>query len=492
MPRGESAAEAQAVRGLEPRAPELEISRLERGAVPMGGERRKKEGVVEGFRVLTLLYRVSELPAGAFQRLVELFRVYRAVGALYFWSKRLCIEEGVELALERAKLLPSYYRHAFDERSQVYQFGEVERMRRPRKVVLKLPLADALHPNCGAYIEGGKLVVRLGGRERLELPLPERALKWLQEKEREVAPLKVTKIVRVQWREDRQPEYLKVQIVLRVERPEPRMPDPRSALLVYVDANSDYGIACVYARFDGKETKVLETPKLKPPNRGGRLMEAARRKRAAAQGRKPSVNYALARLSERFDARGWVKSAAARIFKKSFLRASGMSVVMNFDIPDPESIKGSYLQKTLISLRKVADNLAKWFGVYATFECYPSTKCPICGSELEIVYTKRTRIAYCKSCGFYDDRDFYRSTTGSRSWACRCRSTPCRGSSCRKSCAESLAAYDPGALDEGRAASWRGGALAPPRCPCARRAHPADAGMRLGAEPRGPAPGPER
>ena len=78
--------------------------------------RNRKEGVVEGFRVLTLLYRVDELPAGAFQRLVELFKAYRAVGALYFWSKRLNLDEGVELALERAKLLvPYYYRHAFDE-----------------------------------------------------------------------------------------------------------------------------------------------------------------------------------------------------------------------------------------------------------------------------------------------------------------------------------------------------------------------------------------
>jgi hypothetical protein len=322
----------------------------------MGGKKRKK-GVVEGFRVLTLLYRVDELPAGAFQRLVELFRVYRAVAALYFWSKRLKLDEGVELALERARQLPSYYRRAFDERSQVYQFGEVEKMKRPRKVVLQLPLADALHYYCGAYIEDNKLIVRLGNRERLELPLPERALKWLQDKEREVAPLKVTKIARIQWREDR-PEYLKVQIVLRVERPEPRMPDPKGALLCYVDANSDYGIVAVYAVSDGSETRVLETPKLKPPNRGRRLREAARRMRAAAQGRKPSVNYALARLSERFDSRGWVKSAAARIFKRAFQRASGMSLMMNFDIPDPESIKGSYLQKTLISLEKVARDLA--------------------------------------------------------------------------------------------------------------------------------------
>ncbi|MCC6051320.1 MAG: transposase, partial [Thermofilum sp.] len=229
--------------------------------------------------------------------------------------------------------------------------------------------------------------------------------KWLQEKEREVAPLKVTKIVRVQWREDK-PEHLKVQIVLRVERKEPVMPDPKSALLVYVDANSDYGIACVYAVSDGSETRVLETPKLRPPNRGGRLMEAARRMRAAMQGRKPNINYALARLSERFDARGWVKAAAARIFEKAFQRASGRSVLMNFDIPDPESVKNSYLQKTLLSVRKVARNLANWFGVYATFECYPSTVCPYCGSKLKIAYTRRTRVAYCTRCGFYDDRDF--------------------------------------------------------------------------------------
>jgi len=393
------------VRGLEPPASEPESPRLARGA-GYGGRRRKK-GVVEGFRVLTLLYRVSELPAGAFQRLVELFEAYRAVGALYFWSKRLNLEGGVELALGRARqLLPYYYRHAFDEDSQVYQFSEVERMRRPRKVVLQLPLADTLHPNCGCYIKDTTLVVRLGNRERMELPLPERALKWLQEKERGVAPLKVTKIVRIQWREDKHPEYLKVQIVLRVERKKPEMPDPRSALLVYVDANSDYGIARVYAVSDGVRTKVLETPKLKPPNRGRRLMEAARRRRAAAQGRKPSMNYALARLSERFDSRSWVKSAAAQIFKKAFQRASGRSLIMNFDIPDPESVKNSYLQKTLLSLGKVASNLANWFGVYATFECYPSTVCPYCGSKLKIAYTKRTRIAYCTRCGFYDDRDF--------------------------------------------------------------------------------------
>ena len=60
MRRAENAVGAHAVKGPEPPAPELESPRLTRGAGPVGGRNRKK-GVVEGFRVLTLLYRVSEL-----------------------------------------------------------------------------------------------------------------------------------------------------------------------------------------------------------------------------------------------------------------------------------------------------------------------------------------------------------------------------------------------------------------------------------------------
>jgi transposase len=371
-----------------------------------GGRRKRKKDVVDGYRVLTLLYRVEELPAGAFQRLKELFRMYRAAAALYFWSKRLTLDEGVELALEQARRrLPGYYRHVFDERSQVYQFSAAKRMRRPRKHILQLPLTDALHPKCAVFVEDGKLIVRLGNRERLELPLPERALKWLQEKEQEVAPLKVAKTARIQWREDR-PEYLKVQIVLHVERPRPERPDPEKALLVYVDANSDYGFACIYAVSDGSETKILETHKQRPPNRGKRLRAAAKRQAAAAYGHKRGINLALARLSTRFDSRGWVKAAVAAIFKKARQRAGGKSVLMNFDVPHPNSVKNSYLQKTLLSVRKVAKNLANWFGIHVSFKCYSSKRCPRCGSKLEIVHTRRTRVAYCTRCGFFEDRDY--------------------------------------------------------------------------------------
>jgi transposase len=368
--------------------------------------RKKKETQVEGFRVLTLTYSVSKLPSSAFQRLVELFKAYRAVSALCFWSRYLSLDAGVELALERARrLLPYYYRKAFDEGSPLYQFNEVEKMKRPRKAVLQLPLETALHPNHGAFIEGGKLVVRLGGGQRLELPLPERALKWLQEKEREVAPLKVAKTVRIQWREDR-PEYLKVQIVLRVERPRPERPDPERALLCYVDVNSNYGVVTVLALHDGAETRILETPKLKPPNRGRRLKAAARRKAAAAYGSKRGVNLALARLSERFDARGWVKSACAKIFKRARERARGRPILMNFDVPRSESVRNSYLQRTLLSVKRVAENLSNWYGVHTTFKCHSSSTCPYCGSKLEVVRTRRVRVAYCTQCGFFEDRDF--------------------------------------------------------------------------------------
>jgi len=58
---------------------------------------------VEDFRVLTLLYRLGEMPSEQRVRLMELFKRYRAAASMYYWSKRLGLEEGVEQALGRAK-----------------------------------------------------------------------------------------------------------------------------------------------------------------------------------------------------------------------------------------------------------------------------------------------------------------------------------------------------------------------------------------------------
>ena len=69
----------------------------------------RERDAVEGFRVLTLRYDISELPSEQHERLKRLFERYRAIAALYYWSKRLSLKEGVKQALERAKEeLPSY------------------------------------------------------------------------------------------------------------------------------------------------------------------------------------------------------------------------------------------------------------------------------------------------------------------------------------------------------------------------------------------------
>jgi len=117
------------------------------------------------------------------------------------------------------------------------------------------------------------------------------------------------------------------------------------------------------------------------------------------------VNRALARLSMKFDASGWVKAAAAEIFKRAFAYAKGRSILMNFDVPNSESVKKSYLQKTLLSIKSVAKNLANWYGIYIEFRCFSSRRCPLCGGELKRFKTTRTRIEQCE-CGFYDDHDY--------------------------------------------------------------------------------------
>jgi len=172
-----------------------------------------------------------------------------------------------------------------------------------------------------------------------------------------------------------------------------------------VDVNSAYGISVIFAAYDEGYTKIHETLKLRPPNRGRRLREAAKRGRAAAHGSKPNVNYALARLSEKFDASGWVKAAAAEIFKKAMKRAKSRSVWINIDAPDSETVRKSRLQRTLLSIREVAESLANWYGIHIEFRCFPSRRCPVCGRGLKELRTKRARVMQCE-CGFYEDRDY--------------------------------------------------------------------------------------
>jgi len=133
------------------------------------------------------------------------------------------------------------------------------------------------------------------------------------------------------------------------------MPDPKGALLVLRGRELGLRDRVRLRGLRRERDEGFGDAEAAASEQGSAAEAAAKRQAAAAYGHKRGINLALARLSKRFRARGWVKAAAARIFKKAFQRASGRSLMMNFDIPDPESIKGSYLQKTLISLGKLLE-----------------------------------------------------------------------------------------------------------------------------------------
>jgi hypothetical protein len=145
----------------------------------------------------------------------DFIKGYRALASHFYWSRRLGLEPASEVVEELWRRVPSYWRwHLVDPRDPLYLFKGVEGAPAPSRVLLGLPLVDALHENKGAYIKDDKLVLRLN--RKVELDIPERALKWL---EKRLAEGPDKKFVRVLERGDR----LVVQVVLhkanRVEMP---------------------------------------------------------------------------------------------------------------------------------------------------------------------------------------------------------------------------------------------------------------------------------
>jgi len=133
----------------------------------------------------------------------------------------------------------------------MYLFKGAKKIPMPYRTILRLSLVDALHKTKGAYIKGNKLILRLS--KKLELDIPERALKWL---EKRFAEKPDEKYVMVFERDSK----LIVQIVLhKINRVE-ILKDP---LLVVVDVNSSYGIVV-----HSWDKKLIKTMKFRPPNRG--------------------------------------------------------------------------------------------------------------------------------------------------------------------------------------------------------------------------------
>jgi predicted RNA-binding Zn-ribbon protein involved in translation (DUF1610 family) len=83
-----------------------------------------------------------------------------------------------------------------------------------------------------------------------------------------------------------------------------------------------------------------------------------------------------------------------------------MNVLMLVDPIDPDSLRGTRLQGTLLRARKHVRNLAVYEG--ATFRTVRASgkvcpRCPAVG--VEVIHTKRSRIYECPKCGMRWDRD---------------------------------------------------------------------------------------
>jgi len=348
----------------------------------------------EGFRILTLHYLITEDVRKFIER-------YRTLGSHLYWCKRLGLEPSKEVIEELWQEVPSYWRwNLLDQKSPLYLFKNVERTPLPYKTIIRLPLMDALHERKGAYIKGNRLILRL--HKKLELKIPERALRWL---EKRLAENPDKKYVRVFERDGQ----LVVQIVLH--KLNKKIEKPRDPLLVVVDINSSYGIVVHF--WDGK---LIKTLKLRPPNRGNKWRHVKKlmslRDNLYNQGcitqRQINIYDVLVRKTLSGSLKGWIQQSVALVVKRirRIAKRHGKQPLVLIDVPEYESIHRTPLQRTLYSFRKYLENVLSWYGVYWEEVRLYSTKCPFCGSRMRLVEkTKRQRIMECISCRFKEERD---------------------------------------------------------------------------------------
>jgi putative transposase len=351
--------------------------------------------IEEGFRILTLRYPIP-------RDIKEFIEGYKTLASHLYWSKRLGLEPAEEVIEKLLQKVPSYWRwHLIDPKDPMYLYKGVESTPMPYKTILRLPLVDALHERKGAYIKNNILVLRLN--RKLELEIPERALKWL---EKRLAEKPDKKYVRVFERDNK----LVVQVVLHKIN---RVEIPRDPLLAVVDINSSYGIVIHFW-----DNKLIKTMKFRPPNRGNRWRHARRlmsqRDLLYNQGclsqKQINVYSSLIRLTLKGSMRGWTQQTASKIVRRirRMAKRHGKEPLVLIDKPDYDTLHGTSLQRTLYSFVKYLENLLSWYGIYWKEKRLYSTICPVCGNKFILVdreKTKRVRIMRCDNCGFKEDRD---------------------------------------------------------------------------------------
>jgi len=349
--------------------------------------------IEEGFRVLTLGYPITEDVRKFIER-------YKVLASHLYWCRRLGLKPAREVVEKLWQEVPSYWRwHLVDLRSPLYLFREVEETPLPHRTIIRLPLVDALHERKGAYIKGNKLMLRFNSK--LELEIPERALKWLEKRFAEKPDKKYVRVF------ERNGELV-VQIVLHKVN---RVEKPRNPLLVVVDINSSYGVVVHFW-----DEKLIKTLKLRPPNRGNKWRHVKElmslRDNLYNQGcitqEQINVYDVLVRNTLSGSSKTWIQHSVALVVKRirRMAKRYGKQPLVLIDTPDYRSIHGTPLQRTLYSFKKYLENILSWYGVYWRETRLYSTKCPLCGSKMTLVEkTRRKRVMECTKCGFKEDRD---------------------------------------------------------------------------------------
>jgi hypothetical protein len=220
--------------------------------------------------------------------------------------------------------------------------------------------------------------------------------------------------------------FLRV-IARRWARPELALP----LRIITLDENSSYGFALAAWDVDACATKVSLRlfERLRPPNHGYRRRVAGLLQKYAE---KPSgeAREQLAEIlprevlegltAERAGELAGAARARERRLNEAFIqrlaaetrrlvreaRQQGMSVLMLVEPINPESLKGTSLQGTLLRARKNLRNLAVYEGAMFRLVRASGRHCPRCGCKGEEVgHTKRSRIYRCPRCGLEWDRD---------------------------------------------------------------------------------------
>jgi len=395
------------VRGPEPRAPELEISRFERGVVPVGKAPSNRPRAGLGFRVYKP--RVSRVNR---ERLKALYNdvincilgvVHELKGSKYLtyyadeWremyenAKRMREEAGKRTP-PKAPPLPLLVRFVMPD-------GR-ERGDKRAPAVIDLRKGELRIPSYGVVQKLPRSLVKALVEENLLEPRPDFVL---QVTRRGFPRIVAHRRLRA-----------RLELPLRV---------------VTIDENSRYGHSTATWYISEAKASMAHFEKLRPANHGYRREIAAllqsyadrpseETKKRLAKFLPPKVLRALTteRARELADAArrrekrlndSFVCELVAKV--RSVVREAvkkGMSALILVEPIDADSLRGTELQGTLLRGRKRLMNLAVYEGARVGEVGASGKVCPRCGARgVEVARTKRSRIYECPKCGLRWDRD---------------------------------------------------------------------------------------